>query len=275
MKLDTSSYYPKSQFDDSDFDNASGPESEATPQEAATPETPKSHAPVLVTASDEEDSDTGFEKPEPEPEGALAESLTRLSNVLSWVFVPLLMPVYGTILAFSTSILAFVSPGTQFAFTLIVAAFNLIAPAIIFALLKKMNVISDIGLNKRRERTLPYAICILCLLGTAVFMWSKGAPLWLVMFYGGGAAAGLVELVVNRWWKISVHAAGMAGVVALLIRILVSGYPRPGIMIWIIIAVIATGMLGSARVWLGRHTVTQVMAGYAVGFLAVYLLSGI
>ena len=53
------------------------------------------------------------------------------------------------------------------------------------------------------------------------------APMWLTMFFAGGAVAGIVELIVNHWWKISVHAAGVAGIVALLVRIMHDGYPAP------------------------------------------------
>ena len=35
---------------------------------------------------------------------------------------------------------------------------------------------------------------------------------------------------------------------------------------------VLSGLLGSARIWLGRHTVWQVVAGYAVGFCSVFFL---
>lgn len=272
MKLDTSSYYPKSQLSEFDDEaNASAPQAAQHPESELNAEPQAASEPTASPLPEAEDD--GYEAPEPEPEGAFADFLTRVSNLLSWVFVPLLMPVYGVILAFSLSILSFTGIGTRFIFTLIVFAFNVLAPALLFGLLKKFGVISDIGLNRRTERTLPYLICILGLVGTAIFMWSKGAPMWLVMFFGGGAAAGVVELIVNHWWKISVHAAGIAGIVALLVRILLSGYPQPQITIWLIIAIAAAGLLGSARVWLGRHTVSQVMAGYVVGFCSVFFLT--
>ncbi len=101
----------------------------------------------------------------------------------------------------------------------------------------------------------------------------KLAPQWLVMFLFGGAAAGIVEVVVNRWWKISVHAAGIAGVVAMLLRMTESGeYMSPAIQTWLIVALAVAGLLGSARIWLGRHTLMQVLAGYAVGFCGVYFM---
>lgn len=264
MKLDTSSYYPKSHLDDDKDDDLRTPELPELSESNPLPQTKPS-----------EDAEKQDQSGAIDTESEWARAVTAGANLLSWIFVPLLMPVYGVLLAFNLSILAYASPVSKVVFTLIVAAFNVVAPAILFLLLKKFGLISDIGLNKRDERTLPYIICILCMIGTALFMWSKGAPLWLVMFFGGGAAAGVVEVLVNSRWKISAHAAGMAGIVALLVRILNSGYPSPSILTWIIIAVAISGLLGMARIWLGRHTPAQVLAGYAVGFCAVYFLSGI
>ena len=97
--------------------------------------------------------------------------------------------------------------------------------------------------------------------------------MWLTMFFAGGAVAGIVELIVNHWWKISVHAAGVAGIVALLVRIMHDGYPAPSIFIWLCISIIVAGAVGMCRVWLGRHTVWQVLAGYTVGFCGVFFMT--
>ncbi len=81
---------------------------------------------------------------------------------------------------------------------------------------------------------------------------------------------GIVELIVN-WWKISGMPPEWAGIVALLVRIMHDGYPAPSIFIWLCISIIVAGAVGMCRVWLGRHTVWQVLAGYTnVGFCGVF-----
>ena len=251
MNLDTSGYYPKSHLDDE------------TPQEEA--------AEIVIV----EENLTPGSPQDSFDEGGLPEEapvVTGIAHFLSWVLVPMFMPVYGIMLAFGLTILAFTGFGTRLAFTAITAAFNVAVPAIIVIILKKAGLISDIGLNDRKERFIPYLVCIVCLIGTAIFIHYKGAPLWLVMFFMGGAAAGIVEVVVNRWWKISVHAAGIAGIVALILHLMQFEYVLPYAQTWLLISVGAAGLLGSARIWLGRHTLWQVMAGYAVGFCSVYFL---
>ncbi len=207
---------------------------------------------------------------DPAADGSL---ITRLAHILSWVFVPLLMPVYGIILIFSLSILSLAPTQTKVVYILTIFAANFVVPMILVLLLKKMGVIQDVGLNGRKERLIPYIITIICLGGSAFFLYMKGAPLWVAMFYAGGALAALINMVINFRWKISAHAAGIAGIVAMLVQIMKEGVPTTGMTWWIVGAILVSGALGSARIWLGRHTLMQVLAGTLVGFLSVWSLS--
>lgn len=237
----------------------------------------------IVPAELESHSEDAPEPAKPEPlsdshvqledNTPLEHFITRCANIISWVFVPLLMPVYGIILIFSLSFLSYAPYHTKLVFTLIVFGANFIVPMILVLLLKKLGMINDVGLNGRRERLIPYIITIVCLGGTGLFLYLKMAPLWVAMFYAGGALAGVINLIVNFRWKISAHAAGIAGVVAMLIQVIKEGPSSEGMEWWIVGAIITAGLLGSARIWLGRHTLLQILAGSAVGFLSVWTLS--
>lgn len=281
MPIDTSSYYPETpglpegESLNSPSKGLFGPTEPAKPVEALSHESaPAEYAPVdpasTRAAAEEDVSADPHQNHVPTVWTVLADVL---ATSISWILVPLMMPVYGMLLIFSLSILDIAPAGIRTVFTLIVAAFNLVVPAILVWMLKKMGVVHDLGLNERRERLVPYLITVACMGATAFFMWYKGAPLWVAMFFAGGALAGLVNAVVNLRWKISAHAAGVAGIVALLVRIIKDGYPEPAAMVWLVVSILAAGLLGSARIWLGRHTVWQVLAGYAVGFCSVFFLT--
>ncbi len=270
MKLDTSSYYPKSPLDEPGNEYGATEDSlfpdklpEAT--EPERPETPPDNEPGT-------DSMPPVSSPDLPPTDT-EKAINAVSTFLSWVLVPLLMPVFGLLLAFNESILTYTPVQSKWVFSIITAIINIAIPALLIYLLKRLGIVDDIGLNGRKERLIPYIITILCMGATAWFMASKRAPMWLVMFFVGGAGAGVINLIVNFRWKISAHAAGIAGVVALLIRIIYNGMPQPGITFWLITTILAAGMLGSARVWLGRHTPAQVIAGYAVGFCSVFFFT--
>lgn len=268
MPIDTSSYYPEVPSPDGNnsfsLNNRGGglfgsPEKKSDPEPETQPESTYTPTPQKGSKDD--------------PESPVEKFISGVSHLLSWVLVPLLMPVYGLILAFGLSVLDVAPMGMRVNFTLIVAAITVIFPTILVLLLKKIGVVDNIGLNNRKERLVPYIITIVAYGATAWFMAAKNAPLWLSMFFAGGAVAALINLAINFKWKISAHAAGIAGVVALLIRIAKDGYAEPEIYSWILISIALTGLMGSARVWLGRHTVWQVLAGYAVGFCSVFFLT--
>ncbi len=241
------------------------------------PEPPKEDASEAEPASAPkpvEQAQPATDSPEQPEDFTPAERvITRCANVISWVFVPLLMPVYGIILIFALSFLRFNPFQTKLVFTLIVFGANFLLPMLLVLLLKKLGMIQDIGLNGRKERLIPYIITIVCLGGTGLFLYLKMAPVWVAMFYAGGALAGLINLIVNFRWKISAHAAGIAGLVAMLIQVIKEGPAADGMVWWIVGAIVTAGCLGSARIWLGRHTLMQVLAGTAVGFLSVWSLS--
>ena len=287
MKLDTSSYYPKSPLDDepdpdhsaympghSDQPESTGSD-QPSPEQPEQPDSPASPAVLpdqrgaVQFQAEGLDSSATPDLPPTRPE-QLADNF---STAVSWLMSPLLMPVYGIVLVFMLTVYSYVPMGIKLGFTLIVAGVTIILPMLTVLLLKHLGMVSEIGLNNQKERTIPYLITILCMGGTAVFLAMKGFPLWVVMFYAGGALAGLIEAIINNWWKISAHGAGVAGLVALLVRMSHTPMVNPDVLTWLIVAVACAGLTGSARLWLGRHTLGQVLAGYAVGFCSVYFLT--
>lgn len=279
MKLDTSSYYPKSPLDDDESQEDYYSEYAPKDPGSRVSETIEQEETVEVIAEEAEPSvpadDDYFQATDPEPdrpETNAEHAVTVFSNIVSWLMVPLLMPVYGIMLILGLSILSYAPMAPKVGFTMVVAAINLGIPAVTFPILKKMGFIKDFGLNGRTERLIPYIITILCMMGTAWFLHAKGFPAWASMFYLGGALTGVVQVVVNLRWKISAHAAGIAGIVALLIQMTHAGFPTPDLFVWQIIAIACAGLVGSARLWLRRHTLEQVLAGYAVGFCCVYFM---
>lgn len=199
--------------------------------------------------------------------------MKKFSEILSAVFSPLLAPTYGMILAAFLTILRFLPANllwTAIGITFVITA---LVPVGAIIALYRAGIIKDPGLNERTERYIPYGVVILCYLGCGFFFFKANAPLWLPMFFVGGAVATMINVIVNRWWKISAHGAAMGGMVALMFRIVASHYALFNMNVWLSAVVIAAGLVMTARVYLGRHTLGQVLAGCANGFICVYLLS--
>ena len=201
--------------------------------------------------------------------------MKQISHIFSGVFSPLLVPTYAMILAVSLTILSYLPLSAKITVCAATFFITCLMPLAAIFLLLKRKVVSDPGLNQRSERLIPYVITILCYLGCALYLYRASAPGWLTGFMIGGAAAAVVSLVVNFWWKISAHAAALGGLVAMMFRVNYVGVGVHDMLLWTILAVIITGCVGTSRIYLGRHTLWQVTAGAFNGFVCVYLISGL
>lgn len=199
--------------------------------------------------------------------------MKKFSEIISAIFSPLLVPTYGMILVAYLTILSFLPANLLWTAIGITFVITCLVPVSAIVALYRSGMIKDPGLNERTERLIPYGIAILCYLGCAFFFYKASAPFWLPMFYAGGALATLINTVVNLWWKISAHGAAMGGLVALMFRIVASHYALYNMNVWLSAVIILAGLVMTARVYLGRHTLWQVITGCANGFICVYLLS--
>ena len=199
--------------------------------------------------------------------------MKRISEILSVLFSPLLVPTYGMIMAAFLTILRYLPVNLLCTAVGITFVITCLIPVSIIMALFRSGMVSDPGLNERKERYLPYGAVVLCYLGCGFFFFKASAPLWLPMFFAGAALATVINVAVNYGWKISAHAAAMGGLVALLFRIVASHYALYNMNLWLSTVIILAGAVMTARVYLGRHTLRQVLAGCANGFICVYLMS--
>lgn len=194
------------------------------------------------------------------------------ARALSIIFTPLMMATYGVALAMVLSFLCFIPTATKL--TVILETFLATAaiPVIAIFILSKLKVVKNPALNDRLDRTWPYIIETACFLGLAIYLNHINAPAWLSLFLIGGAVALVVLTVVNRWWKISGHATGMGGICALIFYLMMSGNSIYDLQWEFLMAILFAGFVCSSRLVLQRHSLLQVAAGFANGFLWVLLL---
>ena len=199
--------------------------------------------------------------------------MKKTASVISAIFSPLLVPTYGMLLVAYLTVFALLPGRILWTAVGVVFLLTCLIPMTGILGLYKAGFIKDVGLNERTERSVPYIIIVLCYLGVSFFFYRAGAPLWLSMFFAGAALAAVINIIVNRWWKISAHGAAMGGLVALLFRIMSLHQAIYNLDIWISGAIIITGLVLTSRIYLGRHTLLQVLAGTANGYLCVWFLS--
>ncbi|WP_304609368.1 hypothetical protein [Muribaculum intestinale] len=199
--------------------------------------------------------------------------MNRIAHILSWVLSPILIPTYAVFAALWITPLAMLPADIRWNVVIVTALVTCVLPAFSIMLLYWMKIISDPGLNNRTERLAPYVLTILCYCACAWYLYSIHSPHWMWMFMVAGACTAVVSCIINTWWKISAHAAAMAGFTAMLFRIAADHIAIVPIWPYIAASIFLCGALCTSRMLLDRHTFWQVTAGSANGFLMVYLLT--
>ncbi len=131
--------------------------------------------------------------------------------------------------------------------------------------LRSRNTITDIHISVRQQRTVPYIVTILLyLIGFGLDYWLVGGGVMCALMFCYATNA-LITLFINFYWKISAHAIGVGGPLAILT--LLFG--------WTIVPFyLLIPLVDWARVYLKAHTLGQVVVGSLFGlcFTAAQLL---
>jgi hypothetical protein len=148
-----------------------------------------------------------------------------------------------------------------------------LAPGISFVMLHKRNIISTIDMENQGERSLPLIIMFTyCALLFMLFSYKDPdgyLPKYLMALPLSGALVMALFLLINRWIKISMHAAGGGILVGYLCAYYLTQESAP---IWIIaLAIIASGLTISARLFLNKHKPIEVYSGWSLACLVTFL----
>lgn len=201
--------------------------------------------------------------------------MRNAANFFSFILSPLLGPTFAIIIAWNSTVMLLLPTGTMRTLTLVVFGLTCLFPMVAIGIMYKMGIVSDPGLNNRRERTLPFAVSAAGYVACLVFLHHIHSPWWITMFMAGGLLALVIAALVNLRWKISIHLTAMGGLVAFVVRLITEHLAMVNGQSWLIATIVAAGLVGSSRLLLNRHTPMQVLAGSANGFLCVYLMMGI
>ena len=198
--------------------------------------------------------------------------IAGFARFLTTALSPLLMPTYGVFLVLWVSVLCLLPYGRRVAVLLVCMGITRIVPLIFLSVLRHFNLVKDLHVEVREQRLIPYLFTAFCYGVAAYYLYATcHAPQWFVMFMVGSAITVVLMAVINIWWKISAHMAGIGGVVALIYQIHVQGLSAFDLLWLLCLSIIVAGLLGSSRLALKQHNIWQVLAGAVVGFLSISL----
>jgi hypothetical protein len=189
-----------------------------------------------------------------------------IAKVISVVFHPLLMPVYGMLIIFSApTLFGYLPIQVKKILFLIVLTDNVLLPISLMPWFRYRNIISSWMVTERKERILPLLTTSFFYSITVYIVMRFHIPLLIKSFIFTAALLSIAITIINFWYKISIHSAGIGALLALVIILSVKMHTP---LTWFIIGVIlSAGLVMTSRLWLNSHKPGEVWSGIILGTL--------
>ncbi|MBE9480240.1 MAG: hypothetical protein IMY69_00935 [Bacteroidetes bacterium] len=125
-------------------------------------------------------------------------------------------------------------------------------------------------MKTKEERTLPYLMTIIFYyLASYLLKQLQISPIFYYFILGATFLI-IITLIINFFWKISIHMIGIGGMLGTLIGL--SFLWMIDIPFLIILLILCSGITGFARLKLNAHNPVQVYTGFVIGTSFMLLL---
>jgi membrane-associated phospholipid phosphatase len=184
----------------------------------------------------------------------------KFAEVVSYVFHPLIVVI-------PTLVIAMTSLGTTlgqaiFWTILSIAIVNLPMALLLFWGVRSGRY-SDASVSVREQRTSIFAVGGTCLVILLAVLIIGKAPVVIIACLISAVLATALGYWINRYTKLSLHSAAMAGCTAVLLLTA----PLIGVVM-----AIFTPLVGWARIRLKHHTPVQILIGWMVSMICVFVV---
>lgn len=183
----------------------------------------------------------------------------KFARFISTIFVP---PSFNLILF---SYFAFKLENTsQKIFSVIAVSFifGFALNIILFFYLKRKGKITDLDASVQEERTIPFLLSIIFYLTGLSILFSFKVNIIITAFWSCYITTTLLILIINKYWKLSAHVAGVSGPLAAVL------FVTPWLSLFFFVILLA---IGWARLKLRCHNIYQVIAGFSLGFFVTLI----
>ncbi|MCC7233138.1 MAG: hypothetical protein IT242_09360 [Bacteroidia bacterium] len=199
----------------------------------------------------------------------------KLARLLSVVLHPVLMPAYVLyfLLHHSTYFAYTTSGAEKFDLYSIILLNTLFLPVLISYFLIQRGFIHSFEMERREERMVPFISNALLMVVAYYLMRERMLPRVFQLLVLGAAASVVIAVIINLKWKISIHMIGMGGIIGTFFGL--STFMLVDLRIPILVCILISGLLGTARLSLGAHRPFQIYSGFLVGFFCEYLILSI
>jgi hypothetical protein len=195
-----------------------------------------------------------------------------IAKLISVVLHPALVPSYiFSILFFLTRLVPY-SEGQKVSLLGMIFLLTFALPVLLIFQAYRMQWISSLSIPKREERVIPFAIItFIYLIITYFFIDYVHIASLVARIMVAGSFALIMLTAITLAHKISIHSAGVGGGIGTLLGVQYA-YPHENLLYPMLFFVLLAGAVLSARLALEAHTPTELLTGFAVGFLFNFII---
>jgi len=187
------------------------------------------------------------------------------ARIISMLFTPFYLPMVGLIALFLFSYLSIFPLFYKLEVLIMVYLFTILLPTVMIHLYRRYQGWNLIELGHRERRMVPYMISIISYFTCIYMMERLHMPHFMSSIIIAALLVQIVCALINVWWKISTHTAAIGGVAGALFAF--AEYLNFNPVWWLCLVFLVAGLLGTSRMILRQHSLSQVVAGFGVGFV--------
>ncbi len=203
----------------------------------------------------------------------IADSREKIAQTISYLLHPALMPLYTTLIfLWGNTLFRFMPNYLKWYIVGIVILSTLLAPMAFLLLLKALGIIRSYGLKTQADRIIPLLMTAVCYIACTLLLQKIMGSTLLYAFFIGISFIVIAATIITYYWKISLHVTGIAATVTMLYMVSLQG--TGNLASWTVLFLLLSGILASARLWLGKHNLKQIGAGFVLGagIMAIWLI---
>lgn len=190
-------------------------------------------------------------------------SIVIIARIFSSIFRPMFYPTVGFIILFTLTYLSLLPWGFKLMVLAMVYVFTVCLPAVGIFIYRKLHGWDLHELRQQHKRAVPYGISLLCYNILMYIMTSLHLPHFMVAIIIVSLLIQACCVIINIWYKVSMHSAGSGGVIGALVAY--AGLFGFNPVWWLCGAILVSGLVMTSRMVLRQHTLWQVLLGTLVG----------
>lgn len=201
----------------------------------------------------------------------------KAARIISVLAHPIFIPLYGLMLLYSApTLLSYIPFHLKKMILVVVIADNILLPISVAAVLYSRGAIKSIYLRERSERLFILTFCVIMYAITAFLLVKLPVASLFKAYFISVAAVTLVTMLISCFYRISLHAVGIGGLLALTVCLtLIFNVVYVNIIAFL---VLLSGIVLTSRLYLEEHKPAEawlgLLTGAAVTGLTLFLLMG-